>query len=147
MHDGIVEQVGAPLELYDKPANLFVAGFIGSPAMNMLKGTIRANGTASFVTESGVSLPLADTPPASDGRPAVYGIRPEHFALSEAGVPVEVSVIEPTGSETQVFARLGGADIVGAFRERVSVRPGEILRIMPEPGQAHLFDPQTGKRL
>jgi multiple sugar transport system ATP-binding protein len=147
MHDGLVEQIGDPLELYDRPANLFVAGFIGSPAMNMFKGTIRANGTASFLTESGVSLPLAGAPPASDGRPAIYGIRPEHFALAESGVPVRVTVIEPTGSETQVFAKLGGQDIVGAFRERVGVRPGETLRIAPDPALAHLFDLETGKRL
>ena len=79
MHDGMVEQIGAPLELYDRPDNLFVAGFIGSPAMNFLKGKLRANGAAGFDGPGGVQLPLAGAPAGSDGRPVVYGIRPEHF--------------------------------------------------------------------
>src|SRR6186713_125050 len=83
MHDGLVEQIGAPLELYDKPKNLFVAGFIGSPAMNFLKGTIRVNGAVSFSGPNGVRLPLAAAPTGADGRPAVYGVRPEHFVLAD----------------------------------------------------------------
>src|SRR5712692_311213 len=76
MHDGLVEQIGAPLDLYDRPQNLFVAGFIGSPAMNFLNGTIRANGRLQFESDGGVRLPLACAPKASDGRKVVYGIRP-----------------------------------------------------------------------
>src|ERR671930_611597 len=79
MHDGIVEQMGTPLDLYDKPDNQFVAGFIGSPAMNFLKGMIKANGAAGFEGPNGVKLPLTSLPSASDGRPVVYGVRPEHF--------------------------------------------------------------------
>src|SRR5687767_6102623 len=78
MHDGVVEQVGAPLELYDRPANLFVAGFIGSPAMNFLKGHLQGG---RFVTDTGLTLPVANPPAASDGQPIIYGIRPEHFIL------------------------------------------------------------------
>src|SRR5262245_5329091 len=74
MHDGLVEQIGAPLELYDRPQNLFVAGFIGSPAMNFLKGTIRANGALAFEGAGGVRLPLAAAPSNSDGRPAGCGV-------------------------------------------------------------------------
>jgi multiple sugar transport system ATP-binding protein len=148
MHDGIVEQVGDPLTLYDKPANQFVAGFIGSPSMNFVKGKIAVNGKASFVTDGGVRLPLADAPRSSDGQPAIYGIRPEHFIVdSSIGVPVEVAVIEPTGSETQVFARMGGQDIVGVFRERIAVQPGETIPFAPDPAQVHLFDNETGRRL
>src|SRR6266853_1898394 len=77
MHDGVVEQIGAPLELYDRPQNLFVAGFIGSPAMNFLKGKIRANGQLQFESDGGVPLPLAGAPTGSNGRQVVYGIRPE----------------------------------------------------------------------
>ncbi|MFL5184870.1 MAG: ABC transporter ATP-binding protein, partial [Microvirga sp.] len=85
MHDGVVEQVGAPLDLYDRPANLFVAGFIGSPAMNFLKGHLQGG---RFVAESGISLPVAHAPAASDGQPIIYGIRPEHFILDESnGLP------------------------------------------------------------
>ena len=148
MRDGIVEQMGAPLDLYDRPANMFVAGFIGSPSMNLLKGTVKVNGKASFLTEGGVSLPLRSAPTGSDGRPCFYGIRPEHLTLGGAGsIPAEVSVLEPTGSETQVFAKLGGAKIVGVFRERVTARPGEILPVTPDVGAVHLFDAGTGMRL
>jgi len=76
MRDGIVEQAGLPLELYDRPANLFVAGFIGSPGMNLLKGKIRVNGKPSFVTDDGVTLPLVSAPAGADGRSCIYGIRP-----------------------------------------------------------------------
>jgi multiple sugar transport system ATP-binding protein len=145
MHDGVVEQIGAPLELYDRPANLFVAGFIGSPAMNFLKGRLQAG---RFVAQDGTALPVAHAPAASDGQPVVYGIRPEHFVLDDTnGLPAEVAVVEPTGSETQVFARLAGADVVGVFRERIDAKPGQRIRIMPDPKLVHLFDEQTGKRL
>jgi len=147
MHDGIVEQIGAPLELYDRPDNLFVAGFIGSPAMNFIKGSVRINGKAEFEGPGGVRLPLSRAPAGSDGRPAIYGVRPEHFVLSDAGVPAEVVVVEPTGSETEVFAKLGGEDIIAVFRERHQFKPGDQIRLMPEVPMVHLFDEPTGKRL
>ena len=147
LHDGLVEQVGSPLELYDRPANVFVAGFIGSPAMNLIKGTIRSNGRPSFLAKSGIALPLADAPVGADGRPAIYGIRPEHFSLGGSEVKAEVSVIEPTGSETQVFAKLGGEKIVGVFRERIAAKPGEMLPVAPNPAAVHLFDEASGQRL
>src|SRR6266481_1957948 len=92
MHDGLVEQIGAPLELYDRPQNLFVAGFIGSPAMNFLNGTIRANGQLQFESDGGVPLPLAGAPKASNGRKVVYGIRPEHFVIADDGAEAQVQV-------------------------------------------------------
>jgi multiple sugar transport system ATP-binding protein len=146
MRDGIIEQSGLPLDLYDRPANLFVAAFIGSPSMNLLKGTIRVNGKATVVTDDGVTLPLASAPSGSDGRPCVYGIRPEHIGLG-GDLGAEVSVTEPTGSETQVFAKLGAQKIVGVFRERVVVKPGERLPISPNLDCVHLFDAATGVRL
>jgi len=145
MHDGVVEQMGAPLDLYDRPDNMFVAGFIGSPAMNFIHGRIEGDG---FVTASGGTLPLSRAPAAAEGRPAVYGVRPEHFQLAPNGVPVEVVVIEPTGSEMQIVARLdGGQEIVSVFRERVQARPGDTLRIAPDPRLVHLFDEASGRRL
>ena len=148
MRDGVVEQMGAPLDLYDRPANIFVAGFIGSPSMNLLKGVVKVNGMASFLTDGGVSLPLSSAPAGSDGRPCFYGIRPEHFTLGGAeGIKTEVSVLEPTGSETQVFAKLGTQRIVGVFRERVSAKPGEWLPLTPNVEAVHLFDAATGARL
>jgi multiple sugar transport system ATP-binding protein len=147
MHDGVVEQMGSPLELYDRPANIFVAGFIGSPAMNLIKGKIKVNGKPSFESDSGIVLPLNNAPAGADGKPVIYGIRPEHFSLSGQGVAAEVSVIEPTGSETQLFAKLGGQKIVGVFRERVAVKPGETLPLLPDAAAAHLFDAASGQRL
>jgi multiple sugar transport system ATP-binding protein len=147
MHDGIVEQMGAPLELYDRPANLFVAGFIGSPSMNFIKGRIKGGVPASFESEKGGSFPVGNPPQGSDGRPVVYGIRPEHFDLAENGLPAEVVVVEPTGSETQVVAKIAGQELVCVFRERVTARPGETIRISPNPALVHLFDAESGQRL
>ena len=148
MNAGKVEQFGRPLDLYDRPANLFVAGFIGSPAMNFLKGKIVVRDKASFVMQSGPELPLGDVPPGSDGRSVTYGVRPEHFYLDSAStIQATVSVIEPTGAETQVFARIGGEPIVGVFRERVSFSPGELISLTPDTGKVHLFDAETGERI
>ncbi|MGH9807137.1 MAG: ABC transporter ATP-binding protein [Terriglobia bacterium] len=146
MHDGIVEQIGTPLDLYDKPANQFVAGFIGSPAMNFLKGKVKTNGAAGFEGPNGVKLPLTTAPTNSDGQPAVYGIRPEHFTIADDGAEAEIVVVEPTGSETQVFAKLGGEEVVAVFRERCQFKPGEKIRLKPDPTLVHLFDEATGKR-
>ncbi|MGC1318946.1 MAG: sn-glycerol-3-phosphate ABC transporter ATP-binding protein UgpC [Pseudolabrys sp.] len=147
MHDGRVEQIGAPLELYDRPDNLFVAGFIGSPAMNMLKGRINVNGSAAFEAPSGVTFSLNNAPTGSDGRPAIYGVRPEHFSLSDEGADAVVQVVEPTGSELQVVAKLGDSEIIAVFRERHQFKPGDKIRLKPDPALVHLFDDVTGKRL
>ncbi len=144
MNGGNVEQIGAPLELYDNPVNLFVAGFIGSPAMNFLKGRVEGG---AFRSDQGTALPLPSTRGAPEGSPVVYGIRPEHFRLGGEGVPARVSVIEPTGSETQVMVEFAGAPIIAAFRERVAARPGETIHIAPDPAMVHLFDAATGHRM
>ena len=144
MNGGNVEQMGAPLELYDRPRNLFVAGFIGSPAMNFVKGKI---GGGMFRAGE-VSLPLPTDPgTAQEGQPIVYGIRPEHLRLDPNGVAATVHVTEPTGSETQVIMHLAGSQVVGAFRERIAEKPGQHLHIAPDPTLVHLFDEQTGTRL
>jgi multiple sugar transport system ATP-binding protein len=143
MNGGNVEQIGAPLDLYDRPNNLFVAGFIGSPSMNFLKGEAAGGQFHS----GGISLPLPPTNRGSDGQKLVYGIRPEHWRLDPGGVGATVVVVEPTGSETQVIARLGDQPIVAAFRERVSARPGDILHMSPDPAVVHLFDEASGMRL
>jgi multiple sugar transport system ATP-binding protein len=147
MHDGIVEQIGTPLDLYDRPDNQFVAGFIGSPAMNFLHGKVKQNGALGFEGPNGVKLPLGTIPSNSDGRPAVYGVRPEHFTIADDGAEAEIVVVEPTGSETQVFAKLGGQEVVAVFRERHKFEPGDKVRLRPDPGLVHLFDEATGKRL
>jgi multiple sugar transport system ATP-binding protein len=144
MHDGIVEQMGAPLDLYDRPENLFVAAFIGSPSMNLLKGKITS---AGFVTEGGVVWPIGAHPADSEGRAAVFGIRPEHFQLDPNGLKAEVVVIEPMGSETQVVVRCGGQNLTCIFRERITAKPGETITITPDINVTHLFDAGTGKRI
>jgi len=147
MHDGIVEQIGAPLELYDQPDNLFVAGFIGSPAMNILKGRLRAGERAVFDGGDGIRFPLHHMPADGDGRPVICGVRPEHFSLSSDGTEAEVQVVEPTGSELHVVAKMGGEDIIAVFRERHQFRPGDKIRLRPDPRLVHLFDEATGRRL
>jgi len=147
MHNGLVEQIGAPLDLYDRPDNLFVAGFIGSPAMNMLKGSIRANAGVSFEGPDGVQFALVGRPDFSDGKPVIFGVRPEHFALADDGAEAEVHVVEPTGSELQVVAKLGGQDVIAVFRERHKFKPGDKIRLKPDPQLVHIFDETTGKRL
>ncbi len=144
MNHGRIEQIGAPLELYDRPANIFVAGFIGSPAMNILHGTLRHDG---FETTDGLVLPVDANAKAHFGNAAVYGIRPEHLALDGAGLPFAVELVEPTGSETQVQGRLGSQPFAGVFRERVDARPGETIRVRPQPGAIHLFDARSTQRL
>jgi multiple sugar transport system ATP-binding protein len=151
MRDGLVEQTGSPLELYDRPANQFVAGFIGSPAMNFLPGVVRRSGGAPRVElTGGVSLPMPSTAlAAEDGRSVIYGTRPEHMELAGEGdgVATEVIVVEPTGADTQVFTKLAGVDMTTVFRDRHAFRPGEVIRLRPDTARAHLFDAATGARL
>ncbi|HSG75179.1 MAG TPA: sn-glycerol-3-phosphate ABC transporter ATP-binding protein UgpC [Burkholderiales bacterium] len=148
MHDGRVEQMGDPLTLYDRPANRFVAGFIGSPAMNFLEGAVAgADGRRVVNMASGARLPVAEAGAATEGQPVIYGIRPEHLELADDGFDAEVIVIEPTGSETQLFARVGGQEIVAVFRERHEFAPGQKIRLRPRPDMAHLFDPSSGDRI
>ena len=142
MEDGYIRQVGAPLELYDRPANRFVAGFIGSPSMNFLPGTVRTGA----VEVGGTSVPVS-LPGLSEGDPILLGIRPEDLALSETGLPATVSVVEPTGSETHVVSRLGEAEIVSVFRDRHPLKPGDAIRLAADPSRLHLFAPESGARL
>jgi multiple sugar transport system ATP-binding protein len=146
LRDGRVEQIGSPLELYDRPANIFVAGFIGSPSMNLIKGRIRAGQPPFFETDDGIALPLPKTHEGMDGRAAFYGIRPEHFVLG-GDIQAQVTVVETTGSETQVFARLGADKVIGVFRDRVPDRAGQTISMTPDASAVHLFDSETGLRL
>jgi multiple sugar transport system ATP-binding protein len=151
MREGVVEQVGAPLELYDRPANLFVAGFIGSPSMNLIAGRIEGGAGAlpRFVAEGAV-LPIGDAIAVGRaGRALVYGVRPEHLAISDdpGAIPATVEVVEPTGAETHVLARVGTTGIVAVLRERRAITPGETIGLMPAGGAVHLFDAESGARL
>lgn len=134
MRNGVVEQIGKPLDLYDKPKNMFVAGFIGSPAMNFLDGTIVP---AGFQTADGTVIPMA-----TDGaaHAVTCGIRPEHFHLAPDGIEVDVVVIETTGAETLMVARLGSRTITCVLRDRIDARPGDKLKISMDTSVVHLFD-------
>ncbi|EYD75876.1 Maltose/maltodextrin transport ATP-binding protein MalK [Rubellimicrobium mesophilum DSM 19309] len=144
MRDGHIAQAGAPLDLYDRPANTFVAGFIGSPAMNLIEGV----GEGASVAAGGLRLPAMG---ASEGRKVIYGIRPEHLQLGASaeapGLDAVVKVVEPTGSETHLVTEAGGREVVAVSRERVAVRPGDRVRLQADPVRAHLFDAGTGERI
>ena len=150
MRDGLVEQTGSPLELYDHPVNQFVAGFIGSPSMNFLPGVLRhSGGTASVELAGGLRLPAPIQASGRDGQNVIYGSRPEHIELTDdgTGVATEVIVVEPTGADTQIFSKIAGVEVTSVFRERHAFRPGETIHLRPDPARAHLFDASSGKRL
>ncbi|NGQ91703.1 sn-glycerol-3-phosphate ABC transporter ATP-binding protein UgpC [Rhodobacter sp. HX-7-19] len=143
MQGGRIEQVGAPLELYDRPANTFVASFIGSPSMNMIEGTVQG-GT---VRAGGATLPLPPGMKVAEGREVIYGIRPENLGDSPDGIRGTIAVVEPTGSETHVVVRIEGRELVAVFRDRISHRPGDQITLAPvDPAGVHLFDKATGTR-
>ncbi|WPZ16581.1 sn-glycerol-3-phosphate ABC transporter ATP-binding protein UgpC (plasmid) [Nitratireductor rhodophyticola] len=146
MHDGIVEQVGEPLELYDRPANLFVAGFIGSPAMNMTPGKLEDGKPGVFVTGQGQRIAVANAGAAKPGQKLICGIRPEAIHL-RGDVALRVKVVEPTGSETHVVAELDGNEMTCVFRERIKAGPGDELKVSIDPEAIHLFDAEGGQRL
>jgi multiple sugar transport system ATP-binding protein len=139
MRDGRIEQIGTPLELYDNPVNSFVAGFIGSPAMNFLSGAISEHG---FQLEDG---PVLRTPHLRAGAVSC-GIRPEHFRLGGEGLACQVVVVEPTGAETLVIGRIGGQQITAMFKERLHLRPGDWISLSADPEALHFFDAK-GQRL
>ena len=150
MRDGVVEQRGGPLELYDHPANLFVAGFIGSPAMNFLPGTLkRANGEARVELAAGVQIPAPRGAAGSDGQKVIFGTRPEHLSLAPEGqgLVASVVVVEPTGADTQVFAKVGDTEITAVFRERHDFQSGDRIRLVPDSDRTHLFDAESGRAL
>jgi multiple sugar transport system ATP-binding protein len=147
MNGGRVEQAGPPLELYDNPQTLFVAGFIGSPAMNFLQGEVRRGDDPSLITEDGMLLPLPKMSELLPGRKVTLGFRPEHILIDPAGIEAEVIVVEPTGSETQVNVRAGGQTITAVFRDRVDLSPGQKVSFLPDLTRAHVFDTASGVRL
>jgi multiple sugar transport system ATP-binding protein len=143
MQAGRIEQVGSPLDLYDRPANTFVAGFIGSPAMNILQGTTGDRG----VVIAGTRVPMPTGFVMQDGREVTWGIRPEGLSLADAGLPGRVAVVEPTGAETHVIVHTDAGAVTAVVRDRVAARPGDTVHLAADPARAHVFDPATGVRL
>ena len=149
MHDGIIEQIGTPLELFDRPGNLFVAQFIGSPSMNVFEGTLRgANGQFS-VEALGANWPVERVSQGRDGQTVSYGIRPGDISISNSGHGIEakVIVVEPTGAETELLLEVGGTHIVTVMHGRTDAKPDDIIRLSIDANKAHIFETQTGKRL
>ena len=151
MRDGVVEQMGNPLTLYDRPANMFVASFIGSPAINFVEGHIESRDDAPvFLSEDGTRWPIdpATARAAGDAK-VVYAIRPEHFTLGRAedGLPARIATIEPTGAETHVVATIGDSRVTAVLRDRIAARIGETIHLRPDPARAHLFDAEATVRI
>ncbi|SDK61175.1 ABC transporter ATP-binding protein [Aliiruegeria lutimaris] len=150
MRDGRVEQVGAPLELYDRPGNLFVADFLGSPSMNFIEGNARrSDGAALLETANGSQIPLPENAPVVDGQPVVLGLRPEHLSLTdpEEGFAATVKVVEPTGANVEVFFDFAGQEVCAVFNERYPLVAGQKMAISWLPDKVHLFDGVSGQRL
>ncbi len=153
MNAGVAEQIGTPMDVYDKPASVFVAGFIGSPAMNFLAAKVGADAKSVDLVATGakpVSLPLAVTTSAAPGTPVALGLRPEHLLPSSDG-PLEFSIelAEPLGADTLLHGRFGDARELVTVRQggHVTAEPGELRRFSIGATRLHLFDSQSGQRI
>jgi multiple sugar transport system ATP-binding protein len=144
LRDGVIEQVGTPLEVYDHPTNLFVAEFIGSPAMNLLRGAVVKDGVK---VADGTVLPLPAKHKAKAGQKVVYGIRPEHLKPSKKGSKAKVVVVEPTGPEIHIYADLGGQEVCAITDERLVLARDDMIDLSPKLDKIHLFDAESGKAL
>jgi multiple sugar transport system ATP-binding protein len=144
LRSGRLEQAGAPLELYDRPANAFVAGFIGSPAMNLLPGVAR---DGSIRLGDKLTVPA---PAAAEG-PVIWGVRPEHLDLVTTGTPgaigLNITAVESTGHATFVMGETDGIAMTALFTDRPNLAKGEIIHLRPRDGKQHLFEAASGLRI
>lgn len=149
MNKGIAEQIGTPVEVYERPASRFVASFIGSPAMNLLEGNISADGTR-FELAGGMALPLGNAANLQRGRAVTLGIRPEHIALSSqtaGGVPFMVDTLEMLGADNLVHGRWGEQKMVVRLAHQERPQPGSTLWLYLPENHLHFFDKENGQRL
>ncbi len=157
MHDGIVEQIGTPLELFDRPGNLFVAQFIGSPSMNVLPGILHVEGDRSWVEAHGSRWPIGRPLRAGrEGQAVDYGVRPTDLmlvdpavgpAMPDGAIGAKVIVVEPTGAETELLLEVGSQQIVLVMHGRTDAQADDFVQIEVAPGKAHVFDSSSGGRL
>jgi len=148
MRHGVIEQQGAPLELYDRPVNKFVAGFIGSPAMNFIPAKVGADGK-SLVLDLGTPQVISLDRPVPTASNLIVGLRPEHLRLvsgSEAQIRLEVGIVESTGSMTYITSA-SQPEINVVVSERQSLRHGEMMSLGFDPAHLHLFDADTESRI
>ncbi len=141
LKDGVIEQQGSPLDVYDRPNNLFVASFIGSPSMNLIKGTVHKG---NMLTADGTKIKLPAGHKAKDGQDIVFGIRPEHIEVGD-GFEAKVTVTEPTGPEIHIYADLGPDEICAVVRERLELKRDQMIGLRPMPDKIHLFDAASGQ--
>jgi multiple sugar transport system ATP-binding protein len=153
MHDGIVEQIGTPLDLYDRPGNLFVAQFIGSPAMNVVEGTLRKSNGETWVEALGQRWPAAGAEGTTDGERVHYGVRPSDIVPERSGngegggVAAKVVVVEPTGAETEVLVDVAGTQLISVIHGRTDAQPGDTVYLRIDGADSHLFSSKDGSRL
>jgi multiple sugar transport system ATP-binding protein len=146
MHDGIVEQIGTPLELFDRPGNLFVAQFIGSPAMNVFEGQVRGAAVEALGARWPWATP-AGGPLGREGQAVHFGVRPTDLVLAPQGIPARVVVVEPTGAETELLLDVSGQQLVVVMHGRTDARPDDVVHLAMDAANAHVFDSATGARL
>lgn len=153
LREGRIEQVGSPLDLYDRPANLFVAGFIGSPEINQLKGTVvEQSGEFLLRLEDGSLLTLPAGLQVTQGQSVVYAIRPEQVNVvdethSASALKATITAIENTGSDMQLFCSTGGGRFTSVFKQRLAVNEDETVYLQPKLAGIHIFDAATGERV
>jgi multiple sugar transport system ATP-binding protein len=151
MNEGHIQQIGTPLELYDRPANQFVAGFIGSPAMNMMHGVVR-NGL--FVASDG-DLHVDGVGTLPQGKEIVLGIRPEDIYNADGPyvpsavsvIPARVDVVEPMGNEIYLYATVGDREVVARLAPQAVPQPDAHMRLALDVEKLHFFDAGTGDRI
>jgi multiple sugar transport system ATP-binding protein len=156
MKDGLVQQFGTPAEIYERPANMYVAGFIGSPTMNFMSATYEADAQGAMLRFEGcaVSVPIVTTTgslaQASRGE-VIAGIRPEHFVATApntpGALPITIELLEPTGADTYAMARIGSKKTTLRFAPKQAPRVGETAWVTVDPAAVNLFDPKTEQRI
>ena len=146
MNEGLVEQTGAPLDLYDKPVNIFVAGFIGSPSMNLFNASINSN---SINLGSAGSIPITRNTTSENNLDITLGIRPSHMDISKngEGLKFQIDVIEPTGADSLVYGKINDTECCVQTSERLNLKSGEIIHILPNEDNLHFFDNQSNERI
>lgn len=148
LNAGHVEQVGSPLDLYDRPKNKFVASFIGSPSINLLDAeVVSVDDAVAKISLGDVTIDISSRHELLAGSQISLGVRPEHLKLATTGLPVTVRVVEPTGSEIHVVFQFQEQEITAIFRERHELAPGAKVFLEVELDQIHLFDGKSGVRL
>jgi len=159
LDEGLIQQVGGPLELYDHPVNMFVAGFIGTPPMNFMEGRLESENGALYFTREGVKVKLpqelASRLEGAGAGDVVFGIRPEDIEVRELGTIAEdenvvqsrVNVVEPMGDEMIVYLAAGGVDFIGKLDSHARVEVGDAPEMLFDAARAHIFDRETGANI